>query len=425
MKKILFLYNNYEREHVNIERISKELQKKKGIKVYQISCMDKDLPKRLLQLRPHIIVTYPITTYIQIYMYMLAKICCRSLIVTFTTEGLIDYYDKEVLKLWAGAYDYSPTLVDYHIFWGRALAKHLGRELHIQNKVLAKSQIKIAGNPMYEKEWGCSSPEARQLMRDRRSKVLALTAFSRILYTKQDLINAQDIVNVQGRRKDEIVRDETFVQYMEAIEKERAYCEKYIAHIVNAARRHKEILFIVKLHPHEIESIKAGRRKMKYLEPLRQFENIKLIEKSIPISELLPLSRLMIHYGSTVDLESYLYKTPTLKLEQRDIVNRYMTESKRLTASTYYEDIDEVGVLEKYMERIEAGDNLFQRNREVEKQLYEYMNYVPGKSYRPSKEVADFLSGRLKFHKLKIGFGQRLHYITEALRIHFGAAPKI
>ncbi len=68
---------------------------------------------------------------------------------------------------------------------------------------------------------------------------------------------------------------------------------------------------------------------------------------------------------------------------------------------------------------------MFQRNREVEKQLYEYMNYVPGKSYRPSKEVADFLSGRLKFHKLKIGFGQRLHYITEALRIHFGAAPKI
>lgn len=419
MRRILFLYNNWEREHTIIERFSRELQKKKHVKVFQKKCFDVDLFPQLLKIRPHIIVTYPITTRRQIDIYMFAKICCHSIIITYTTEGLMDYHDEENIKCFAGMYDYQPELVDYHLFWGRAVARRLGYELYLQNKLLSKSQIRIIGNPMYEKDCHVS-PEICTLMHDSREKILVLTGFDASLYSKKSILNLQDVVDTLGKSREEIFRDKMLIEYFDMIEQERVYCDKYISHIVNAARKHQEILFIVKLHPHEIASVKVRHMKLNYLDPLRGLENVKLIETSIPVSELLSVSRLMMHYGSTVDMESYIYRVPTLKLEQRGVINKHMIERcRRLTASTYYENIDDSGILDKYAEKIENGEELFQQNNEIEKQLYEYMNYVLGKPYHPSRRMAEFLCSDLIFHKPDVELVQRVRFIVKAFHSLF------
>lgn len=411
MRRILFLYNNYEREHTIVERFSEELQNHKNVKVYQKNSCDKDLFFQLLKIRPHIVVTCPLTTKGQIDTNTFAKVCCHSIIITYTTEGLIDYHDKENIRYFAGIYDYDPALVDYHLFWGRAVAKYLGQELYRQNKIISKTQIRIIGNPMYEKG-NYSDCKIDDIARDARSKVLILTGFDASLYTKRQIINVQDIVDITGKRKKD--SQKMYKEYLNMMELERKYCDKYISHVVSTANKYKEILFIVKLHPHEIASINRRHMKLEYLEPLYSLENVKLIKTSIPISQLLQMSSLMVHYGSTVDLESYLYKVPTLKLEQIGVINKHMIERcRRLTSSTYYENIEDENVLDKYMEKIKHGEELFRQSKELEGQLYEYMDYAVGKPYHPSKKMAGFLCGNLKYHKIKLDFNQRLQFMVK------------
>lgn len=404
MKKILFLYNNYEREHTIIELICNKLISR-NVKVFLKGITDKNLIGQIFHIRPHITFTFPITTQNQIYIYEILKIFFHSTIITFTTEGLFDYHNKDAVKMCAGYYGYPPTLVDYHAYWGKLAAKYVGRELFRQNKIIGKYQIRVFGNPAYEK--GCCKDEPAELIqKDIRNKVLILTGFHGSLYSKQNLINAQDIINTEGKCAKEILRDEVFVKWCNTITEEKIYCEKYIQHIVDAARENPDILFIVKLHPQEILIKKNHSNKIKYLDKLKNIENIYIIDKSIPIGALLPCCKLLVHYGSTVDLESYIYKIPTLKLELTNVNNTFLVEATRLTQSTFYADIDDKDAISKYVMELKKRGNLFKECITMQKQLLDYMNYVDEEYYKPSEEIASFLCGNLKYHKLKISFGE-------------------
>lgn len=417
MKKILFLYNNYEREHTIIELICCKLENKKVV-TFREGITDKDLIKKIFRIRPNIVFTFPITTQIQIDVYRILKIFFHSVIITYTTEGLLDYHNKECVKLWSGFYNYPCTLVDYHIYWGRLAAKYIGYELYKQRKLIGKYQIKVLGNPMYEKVYK-EDKRLEKIYKDSRNKILILTGFHTSLYTKQDFIYAQDVVNIMGKSKKEILYDESLTKFCEASSSEKEYCEKYIQHIIEAAAANPDILFIVKLHPQEILINKEYPNKIEYLKRLENIENIYVLNKSIPIGTLLPYCKLMVHYGSTTALEAYIYKVPTLKLELTKVKNEFMAETQRLTESTFYADIDEENAISKYVTELKTRGNLFNESIIIQRQLYDYMDYVDEKNYKPSEKIANFLCGHLKYHKMCISIGElygMMHFIRKTLK---------
>lgn len=400
MIKILFLYNNYEREHTIIKIICNRI-KNKNVKIYSVGITDKNLIREIFRIRPYITFTFPITTQNQIYIYEILKVFFHSIIITFTTEGLFDYRNNDVVKTCVGFYDYPSTLIDYHVYWGRLAAKYIGQELFRQNKINGKHQIRIFGNPMYEKIY-YKEERIEKLQKDVRDKVLILTGFHGSLYSRQDFINAQDIVNIEGKNKREILQNESVIKWCNTAREEKIYCEKYTQQILNSACENPDILFIIKLHPQEILIKNTHSKKLKYLEKLKNIDNIYIIDKSIPIGTLLPYCKLLVHYGSTADLESYVYRVPTLKLEVTNINNTYMVEASRLTQSTFYADIDDKNAISKYVTELKEKGNLFKESSIVQKQLYDYMNYIDEDSYKPSRKIADFLCGKLKYNKIKL-----------------------
>ena len=405
-KRIVFLYNNYEREHVIIELISMELRKY-NCKVCEIGMTDPKCIKRVLLFRPQIIVTYPITTMMQKDIYTYIKKLLKCKIITYTTEGLFDYNKKDVIKIHAGTYDYSSDLIDYHVYWGKLAARKIGKELYLQKKLRSSKQIRVFGNPMYEKnkiQVYYQSNKYKDILRKWNQVILVLTGFVTSEYTIKDYVNAQDIVNVKDKDRKGILNDPVLNEWLMATEHQKRYREKYIAAIVDAAKKNVDTLYVVKLHPQEMLFKKNRRTAIKYIECLKNIENILVIDESIPVGILLPYCNLMVHYGSTVDLEAYIYKVPTLKLELRNISNDMLSETSRLTESTYYADVDEMDIIDKYTKGIKDGTVSFRTNSKIEKQLDDLMNYKVESNYKPSKEFARFLCSDLKGSTLDIKY---------------------
>lgn len=405
MSKIMFLYNNLEREHINIKFVKEELELL-GNKVYLMHLASGDILRKLLKVRPDVIVTFPVTTQNQIYIYTFAKIICRSVIVTFTTEGLIDFENQESLTLSAGIYDYSDKLVDYHAFWGELVAERLGAVLQKQRKLSDTKRIRIFGNPMYEKdrilEYCGKNEIIRELSLNTKNKVLILSGFHTSYYEKEEIINAQDIINTDNYDEEHIN------MILDSFRNQRLYLDKYIDNILFAAEKNQDVLFLVKLHPQEI-LMQKGNRKLPYLEKLENISNVVIIKESIPIGVLLSQVDFMVHYGSTVDLEAYIYNVPTLKLEGKAENKLFFVEGIRLTDSTYYEDVQDKTGIDKYVQMLKRKVSLFKNNGEVENQLYEYMNYKMNQEYHPSKKFAVFLNSINKNDRLRL---ERKEYVN-------------
>jgi hypothetical protein len=275
---------------------------------------------------------------------------------------------------------------------------------------------------MYEKTYENkydNNLEIIKLQSDPRIKVLVLTGFHMGDYVLKDVINAKDVINTNGKTKEEILNDTVLKQWLQMIDEEKLYREKYIQHIIEAANEHPDVLFVVKLHPHEILDRKNKTNKQMYLKKLENIDNIEIIEESIPIGVLLPYFKLMVHYGSTASMEAYTYHVPTLKLEIRDINNPFSVEANRTTESTYYEDINEPNAISKYVVELKQNDSLFQTSKIMEKQLYGYMNYKDGQSYQPSKWIAEFLCSDLKYHKLNMSIGEKIEFLIKFFKRYF------
>ena len=115
-KRLLFLYNNWDREHVIIEIFAKRIKKNLDINCYKVGMLDADLIKKIIQVRPNIVITFPVASYRQIIVYKFIKKMFKSIILTYTTEGYLDLENEEQVKMFCGIFDYSPELVDYHLF---------------------------------------------------------------------------------------------------------------------------------------------------------------------------------------------------------------------------------------------------------------------------------------------------------------------
>ena len=81
-----------------------------------------------------------------------------------------------------------------------------------------------------------------------------------------------------------------------------------------------------------------------------------------------------------------------------------LSETSRLTESTYYADVDEMDIIDKYTKGIKDGTVSFRTNSKIEKQLDDLMNYKVESNYKPSKEFARFLCSDLKGSTLDIKY---------------------
>ena len=250
-----------------------------------------------------------------------------------------------------------------------------------------------------------------------KNSILILTGFSLAEYTLKDLINAQDVVKINGRTKKQILDDPVLKETLEAVENEKIYCKKYIDTILDAASKNEDTLFIIKLHPIEIQ-LKKNKKEPRYLERLKNIKNIVIIEDTWPIGALLHHCSLMVHYGSTVDLEAYIYEVPTLKLENNIPYNELLCSTIRLTSSTYYGNIDDNQILDKYVKGIKKGTVKFKKNSQTEKQLETIMNYKIGCEYNPSERIAKFLCSNLHKNKLHLSLSEWKEILKKMLELY-------
>lgn len=403
--RIVFLYNNYEREHWNNELIGRELTRR-GCKIYEVDFCEPNMLKNVMRICPEIIVTFPITTNEQRYAYALIKKITRCIFITFTTEGYVDFEDQTAIKNLAGYYNYSSDLIDYHMFWGKKAAESIGRELYKQNKLKNTKQIRVFGNPMYEKDkiqFQYSYKKLDELTSNRNKVVLILTGFSSSEYTENDIVNAQDLISCNKKNKEQYNNE--LKQTMERIKHLRIYREKYITAIVEAVKENGNVLFVVKLHPIEM-ALRKENRTPQYLGRLEAAgEGVVIIEETCPIGAILPFCDLVVHYGSTVGLEAYIYKIPTLRLDYNDIHNEWK-------AGAYCGDLEDIHIVDRYVKGIQNGSVCFKKNQKIEKQLEDIMNYKIEDEYRPSEEMAEFMCSGLYRNNLHLSIKEWLEILN-------------
>lgn len=310
--------------------------------------------------------------------------------------------------MFCGIFDYSPALVDYQLFWGNRVSEVLGSKLLEQNKVKNKEQIVVIGNPMYEKneiDKLYRNNAFLQVLKMERKKfkqaILVVTGFHGGSYKLKDIVSVGDIVNTKGKSKEEIINDPMVEKYKDAAEKEKMYRKEYISKVIESAKKYPDVLYIVKYHPQEMMRIRIGQANwVSYLNVLKGYKNILIIDKNISIGAILPCCNMLVHYGSTVDMEAYLYKIPTLKFIMESN-NDFLVESSNKLGATYLEDIFS-GTLSPYVDMLLEGKNLFKENAEKEKDLDDYMGYKMHQEYTPSQNLADFLSSDLKYNKINL-----------------------
>lgn len=407
-KRLLFLYNNWDREHVIIKIFAKKISKNLDIECYKVGILNGDLIKKIMQVRPNIVITFPVGSYRQIVVYEFIKKMYNSIIMTYTVEGYLDLQNDEQVNLFCGVFDYSSSLIDYHLFWGNKVKEVLGTKLLEQNKVKRQEQLVVIGNPLYEKKEIAklySNNEYVQILKRKKKiyqkLVLIATGFHTGSYELKDIVSVGDIVDTKGKSKQEVLNDPMVKKYWDAAEKEKVYRKEYISKIIESAEKYPEVLFIVKYHPQEIMRIRIGQPNwVRYLNVLRGHKNIVIVDQNIPIGALLPSCDFLVHYGSTVDMEAYIYRIPTLKFRMESD-NDFLVQSSDKFSATYTENIFG-GTLDPYIDMLLEGTNLFKENAEKEKDLNDFMSYKMDQEYTPSQNLIDFLSLELKYNKIAL-----------------------
>lgn len=397
--KILFYENNPSREAPIVSFIKDELKKRNSaLEFYELPFKtDKESFYSILRLAPDIIFTFPITLQIQTVQYTLLKYLLGVKIITFATEGLFDFDDEELQKNVAGYYDYSCQLIDYECYWGPKAAEVCGKIQLERKRLLSQERIKVFGYPLYEKEkvnlyykdYDIVNRVAYISKRVKKN-ILVVTGFQGADFTEQQIIGVGDYVPTDQEGTEFQKRLKKMIEEFNRVRNLR---NEYVRLINKLARELPDFHFWVKLHPSEIRNIKENNVPYDYYKEL-QADNISIIAESIPIGTILDVMDCMIHYGSTTSLEAYIYKVPTIYL--------YYEQKAKFHENISTVDI-EVSNYEKCLHFVQS-EMCFRENEKATKLLYNGMNYIEGKSYKPTEGIAEFITETIEEKNLEIKF---------------------
>lgn len=325
--------------------------------------------------KPNVIVTFPIRDeQTAVRMAMIKHtICCK--LITLETEGLMDFENESILKIRIGQNKYPPNLVDCYFVWGPRPMKLYYNRLVETNKISNKDRMKYCGYVLYDKDIVQQQENIRargnyycKLTEQYERSILFATGFIAAAIDYNELIETSALIKDDNGKVDE----KQYQDFLCKHENNKKFRDCYIDTICKYAKKYPEHLVLVKPHPIELEDQLVNIDI--YRKSFEIYHNIIFIENDEAMGALLPNVDMLVHYGSTTGLESYIYSKPSLGVYYKTVDEGNIS----LYPSTY---LVEISNQDDIMEILQKG--VFQKNESTEKFLFENFGVDLNKEVHP------------------------------------------
>lgn len=391
MKKILIMYHLPQRELRSCNDIAKRIQEISTEVEVKVSPLDFVYPLCYPQ---DVILTVPPRDERAASQLTYIKLFTGAKIISLETEGLYDLNNEEQVSVRIGTNYYSPNLIDQYIYWGLRTSEVCGRRLVKDKKITDLNRVRTCGYVPYEAiDIGeRSTKKYEQLCHQYKKMILVVTGFPNADVTIKEMEEMSAFNDRDERKGVEQRRDAE-----KAILLSKEYRRQYIDLIKAISERFRNYLLVVKLHPTEIYSLENGKSYL-YKE-LRDIDNIIVIDKPEPISEMMKAANLFIHYGSTSGLEAYIYKVPSVYISMK---NPEKIKGVPGGNALYPSNVElDLYAKKELLDIVEKGVE-FRRIPGTEKVLKDYFNFDFEKKYEPTKWIADIILEEEPPQKLSI-----------------------
>lgn len=408
--KILLVINKPNRETPIMEAIKREILIIEPHAFVEIREMcSSGFDKFVFKFRPDVILTFPFTCEGFSHIYYLFKYFLNTKIISFRAEGVIDFRSEYNLEWAVGMDQYGKTLVDYELFWGQKLANAVGNHLLMHGKISSMERIKITGYPRLEHYFDKSLFQdpalpiriKQKLNEYTKDKIaLFITGFQLANYTRQNLIDAKDLV----KESDPNFEDK-LDKLLASVEIAKRFRNIWIDNVKRAALENPDVLIVSKKHPIE---------KREDYESLNGIKNIFFIYEDINVHELTPFVSILFHYGSTALVDAYLSGIPSVYVHTKE-------------SQLWYPDLEwpssrkiEVNDISITVKNCLSENLLFQMSPDIKRVLREIFNIEIGKPYRPSSEIAKIILDKTPPQKIKIYDPYLWKVLATVIRVRIG-----
>jgi len=314
--RVLFVLNKPERELEIMNKVIKwmvqeELQTTTKI----LDFHENQFISNILEFSPNIIFTFPFSAYPVSTPFYIIKYLLNCHIICFRTEGILNFNSEKHLKGLIGLDRYGSNIVDYELVWGNKAADLLSKGLVRHSIISSKERVKAFGYPNYEcyfENNRLSTLDIPQKLRNRiqhypREHILFfVTGFALADYTREDLIRAGDLFDVNNKNEFEY----ELAQKILLSEQTAQLRDLWIKTIIETAKKHSDVLFIIKSHP--TENIVNARKGTDRYREFENYPNIVYFSEPVSIISVMQKCGIFFHYGSTTAAEAFLLKVPTV-----------------------------------------------------------------------------------------------------------------
>jgi len=392
--KIVLIMNKILREQDRMQKIKQAIEKKNiHAQVFIIHWLDPDFLLKILEISPNVVLTFPLTAKSLSYRLYILKFALNFLLVTFRTEGiLLNTNSKTLVKMFEGKDDYGVTLIDHEIFWGAKTSNIIGKNLLEQNKISSLDRVHYFGTPLFESYLGRNQSDnelplyVKTILDEysRKNILLIVTGFHYAEYSSDDILRAGDLVDSNSKT---FTKD--FNNWLIFINKCKFFRQMWIDAIIYSARKNPHLLFVVKMHPAEIDLYK--RKEVDPYSVFNKHKNVLLIIDPISFCNIIPYCSILFHYGSTTMLEAYISKVPSVYVDSKQIktikslFNPF--EEPEIPSNFTIDIYDFPGFVLQY----KSSSIHFQRIDKIDAFLKEQVDLILDEPYRPSDRIANFL----------------------------------
>lgn len=337
--------------------------------------------------KPDTVLTYTLRDDFSVNWITALKLYSGARIVVYENEGLMNFDDPAILDKRVGNTPRSLDLVNDNIYWGIKPANAMTKLLLERGFIKNADEVCYCGYINYEMTsddvYDSLSDEERERFSkirelcSNKNTILALTAFALCEYKDE-----------QFKADGEIFTDdpEELHKYAEGVRSK--YCsfrEKYVKFLKSVAQKYNNSILILK--PHPAEFITEGCIEY-YRKELGMLGNVVIVENAILVGSLLGITDTVIHYGSTVSLESYIRRIPCILFKDKDYAgNSELVHSTKICTIADCDD-----------PVIEADYRQFEDNDEMLQQLF---NFKIGEHYMPSDDIIRCLRSQVDTKTLK------------------------
>jgi len=330
----------------------------------------------IVHFNPDVILTFPFTISDLIEEISAIKCICGCKVCTFTTEGYVEL--SEIHDSYIGFYDYPSDLIDHYMFFGPAYEEEFMKWQVECGRATLTTPHESVGYPMYEFDKLTSHAYLQNSVGSifdgqgtYKKTILVLSGFNEANKDYNDVIRSNDAYDANAYDAEAQIEGR-----LRLIEETRTYREAYYNMLLELADKNRECLFIIKLHPMEIDSYD---RNVGYdFNEFERLENVKLIKRNIPLGALLPRTDCMIHYGSTACAEAYILGVKTI------FINGFLFDGIGSYAS--FDASDTEG-----LSNCINSDYVVASNPDNDAFCYDFFNYKKGNEYHPSELIANIL----------------------------------